>query len=94
MSCSAATAVARQYHLHMLPVAIIAVDLVGDALPGGPVVSLLAVARDRRAYHDHDPGIVSQLLQAEVEGRILPWLYQQLIDHSPQHRDCESAHHW
>ena len=75
----------------MFPVAIITVDLVGDALPGCPVVRLLPVARDWRAYHDHDPGVISQLLQAEIEGCILPWLYQQLIDHSPQHRDCTGA---
>ncbi len=75
-------------HLHMLTAAIVCVDLVGDALAGCPIVGLLPIPSHWGAYHDHDARVVAQLLQGQVEGRILPRLYQQLIDNRPEHRHC------
>ena len=78
-------------HLHVFSAIAVAVHLVRNALAGCPAVRLLPVARHRRADHDHDPGVVAQLLQAQVERCVLPRLYQQLIDHSPEHRHCTTG---
>ena len=70
----------------VLEAAGVLVGAVWDALAGGAVPALLPVRRDGRAQAHCRPRVTLDLLQSQIEARVLHRLDEQLIHRRPQHR--------
>ena len=83
----------RESHLRVLDPLAVLEDSVGDALARLPVARLLPIPADGRAEAHGDPRVLLQLLERDVEAGVLPRLNQQLVDHRPHHRGCDTERH-